>query len=104
MFIEKLKESDVEKLIQEIDDGKRYKILSSKFWDIGAFSKWVVELQRIEDQRQCSISFSDFNITTTFLGITQSEFKMAMYHKFGEEYKLAFNENLKQKYESEMIK
>ncbi|MBQ9786346.1 MAG: hypothetical protein IJW25_02655 [Clostridia bacterium] len=104
MFIEKLKESDVEKLIQEIDNQKRYKILSLNFWDIDAFSKWVVKLERIDDQRQCSIYFSDFNITTSFLGITQTGFKTAMYHMFGEEYKQAFNDNLRKKYEQELIK
>ena len=104
MFIEKLKESDVEKLIEEIDDGKRYKFISAQFYDIGDFSKWFVRLEKIENQKEYSISFNDYGINATLLGFSQSGFKMAMYHMFGDEYKQAFNENLRKQYELEMIK
>ena len=79
MFIEKLKESDVKKLIQKIDDTNRYKFISAQIYDIGVFSKWFVQVEKIESKKSYSISFSDFELSTNLLGFTQNDFKMAMY-------------------------
>ena len=55
-----------------------------------------------------SVCINDYNISTDLEYVDRDEigslWKKFMYEKFGDEYKQAFNENLRKEYESEMIK
>ena len=104
MFVEKLTDADIKEFIerniqveyiQEYCSVNRYGNEGSLF------------LRLINGALRC-ISFNDFNIGTEMENVDVDSLKSAwknfMLQVFGNEYKQAYNENLRQQYESEMIK
>lgn len=125
MFIEQLKEKDVQTLVKRVLGKKKYRVYqtkyfeNSKLWGVDVrFENTTFKGQEIKEL----VVFGDFHLEmgkadsplckinpSTIYWNHEVEhmfetFKAFMLKKFGDEYKQAFNENLKQKYESEMIK
>ena len=103
MFIEKLTKKDIVSIIKEVMnfDGE---ISSIRKTD----KEIIVRYMGIWYAHE--ITISDFSVNANINAIDetkvehQNKFKAFMLNKFGDKYKQAFNEKLKQKYESEMIK
>ncbi len=102
MFVEKLKEEDVTQFVTKNLDKK---VSSVKFAD-NAINVYF------NNEYSCwmeGLIFTDFEIILLLRGdfdanMLNEKWTAFMQQKFGDEYKQAFNENLRKKYEAEMIK
>ena len=104
MFIERLKKEDVDVFIHALGIKNRYEITSVEQIKVYSINRWEIRMKSKSSGFRARICFEDFTVYGDWNVNTKLVFKAFMYAKFGEEYKQAFNENLKQKYESEMIK
>lgn len=104
MFVEKLTRQDVEVFIKALGLEERYEITSINHINVYSLNKWDIRLKSKSTGVRAGIAFDDFVVFGDTNYYTKNVFKAFMYAKFGEEYKQAFNERLKQKYESELIK
>ena len=103
MFVEKLTKKDVKDFIAIVNISNDHAFLSANFVEVGGLNTWFVKFRNLETNKTYTISFTDFNVVSS-LPKFKARFKAFMVRKFGEEYKKAFNKNLKQKYKEEMIK
>lgn len=105
MFVERLTKDDVRELINSLNI-KDYSITLIQRIDIYGFNRWSVDLLKNDEFRsrpsRATVVIEDFR--TYGLWVDKKLFKAYMYKKFGEEYKQAFNDQLKRKYEEELIK
>ena len=130
MFVEKLNERDIELLIKtflkkynvpyHLENIKHLNTSHSTIWKSNIWGAKIIfeDKSFVQKSNVCAISDFEIRIGTGFYLNPEepslfdkdeieemfTNFKKFMYKKFGDEYKQAFNENLKKKYESEMIK
>ena len=102
MFVEKLTKDEIKELIYSLNIGN-YAVESIDYIGVYDINRWWVELKN-NDGIGKSIFVSDFEIQAKGLYMDKNIFKSFMYKKFGEEYKQAFNDQLKRKFEEELIK
>ncbi|MBQ9786347.1 MAG: hypothetical protein IJW25_02660 [Clostridia bacterium] len=104
MFIERLSDAEIKTFIESnIQDEYIEEYCSvNRYGNEGSLF-----LRLMNGSLRC-ISFNDFNIGTEMENVDvdglKSAWKNFIYQKFGEEYKQAFNDNLRKKYEQELIK
>ncbi len=104
MFVEKLTSSDVEKIAKKLTLAKTYKVVDVKNLSIAWYSGWQVTVVNSVTGGRRTFTLTDYEIVNHIAKEDNERFKQLMYAKFGDEYKTAFNENLRKKYEAEMIK
>ena len=103
MFIEKLTQRDIVELVKQVTG------FNGKIAKVGKTER-EMRISYLNDWYENILSVSDFDIkyvVNCFEETTAQHknlFKTFMLKKFGNKYKDAFNNNLKQKYESELIK
>lgn len=104
MFIDRLTKDDVQELITDLNLDKNFWISDVNYLDFYEFQRWEIKLVRKTSGFRSTISFKDFEIHGNCSSYDKQAFKDFMCKKFGDEYKQAFNERLRKKYEEEMIK
>jgi len=103
MFIERLSYNEIKDFVQEAT-----KMQADSIGKIG--DEQVVLIYNTEgvNQEKSGVYLKDFECRSQLLNSTtkslKKQWKQFMYSKFGEEYKQAFNEDLKRKFEEELIK
>ena len=104
MFIEKL--SDVE--IRSYVESNIHNEWIKQYGSVSRYSDEAIVTLTMFSGALRRVTLNDFEIDADLDYADQSEinaqWKNYMFKKFGNEYKQAYNEYLKQKYESEMIK
>ena len=103
MFVEKLTKRDIKDFVAILNVSNEHSFVSADFITMGGINTWFVKFRNLENERRYTLCFTDFKCTSTFTNI-QAKFKTFMVKKFGDEYKDAFNKNLKQQCKEEMIK
>ena len=104
MFIDRLRQKDIDVFIKALGLCDRYEIMSVDRVKVYSIDRWEINMKSKSTGRRNHIYFVDFNVYGDCTSYTKQVFKAFMLAKFGDEYKQAFNENLRKKYESEMIK
>ena len=104
MFIEKLSDDDIRAFVVEnIQDE-----FIQEYCSVNRYGSECSVFLRLKNGALSCVSFNDFNIGADMESVCVENLKLQwkkfMHQKFGDKYKQAFNENLKRKYESEMIK
>ena len=107
MFVERLTKEDIIEFINSCSI-KKYSITDINHFNFYGFNRWDVRLEKVDkydsfNKFKYTIVLEDFSIDGACL-IDKKLFKAFMYKKFGEEYKQAFNDQLKRKFEEELIK
>jgi len=102
MFIEKLKDEEIQKFIEN-------NIKQEFIQEYGLFNREEDRLYiRLFNGALRDVFVNDFHLYTNLEDVDTTkinfEWSNFMYQKFGNEYKQAYNENLRQQYESAMIK
>jgi len=105
MFIERLKDEEILEFLKN----SLFVIAKdiSERGEIKRYGDAVAVFVKLDNGAIRIISLSDFNVSTDkeiSAPMLNFQWKKFMHQKSGDEYKQAFNENLKKKYEEEMIK
>ena len=102
MFIEKLTDEDIKQLMSKfVRKAKLIEIERQERCICVSYATKEFDIVAIIENFDVHVFAAGFDTTSPK---TTRLFKLFMLEKFGDEYKQAFNENLRKKYESEMIK